>query len=407
VGYYDDESPAYPAYMHAHRALAEMPEMPGNYKERHFQEAFAAALDEEIAAFGDGSSVRENLRLTIDEWPGVGPVDVAVIKEGELPTLFELKWGVGTLYNCVWDLAKTATAIASGRASSGYLVAGAHGGDWMSALGSELFESDEWETAELLRRYAKHWEFWRKDVKTHPLRIPDVIRTRLIAITSPWHGWQIRCLEVLVPVNEWLDVAETQAAQQALKDRLTWAAGDVEILTPEQAAEVLGFNPERVDKAQSPSAPKLKRGFYVLKTDGGIMAEKGQASGPAAIGVVLKDPGYRDVDELSKAVGWVRNHHEAEYRALIEGLALARRHGVDQIRVFLDSALVVNTVNGDWNVKPEHLTSLLSVASDLVAQFEDIKVCWVPREMNSEADALANRALGRDRSIDLLGGRSS
>jgi ribonuclease H / adenosylcobalamin/alpha-ribazole phosphatase len=138
-----------------------------------------------------------------------------------------------------------------------------------------------------------------------------------------------------------------------------------------------------------------KPGFYVLKTDGGIAAERGQAAGQAAIGVVLKDHKYRDVDEVSKPIGWARNHHEAEYKALIAGLELARRHGIDRIRVFADSALVVNTVNGDWNLQPEHLKDLCANAGLLVKEFADIKLSWVPREMNLEADTLASRALGR------------
>jgi len=129
----------------------------------------------------------------------------------------------------------------------------------------------------------------------------------------------------------------------------------------------------------------------------GTAAEQGQASGPAAIGVVLKDHEYRDVVEVFKRIGWARNHHEAEYKALIEGLGLARRHGIDRIRVFLDSALVVNTVNGDWNLEPEHLKGLCTKACLLVQEFADVKVSWVPREMNVEADALACRARGRGR----------
>jgi ribonuclease HI len=148
------------------------------------------------------------------------------------------------------------------------------------------------------------------------------------------------------------------------------------------------------------TSPRPKPGFYVLKTDGGITAEKGQAAGPAAIGVVLKDHKYRDVDELSKPIGWARNHHEAEYKALIAGLELARRHGIDRIRVFSDSTLVVNSVNGDWNLQPEHLRDLRSKAALLVEQFVDIRLTWVPREMNLEADTLASRALGRGRQPD-------
>jgi ribonuclease H / adenosylcobalamin/alpha-ribazole phosphatase len=125
--------------------------------------------------------------------------------------------------------------------------------------------------------------------------------------------------------------------------------------------------------------PTPKRGFYVLKIDGGITAEQG-AAGPAAIGVVLKDHKYRDVDQVSQPIGWARNHHEAEYKALIAGLDF-----------------VVNTVNDDWNLQPEHLADLCVKAGLLFKEFADIKLSWVPREMNLEADTLASRALGRGR----------
>jgi ribonuclease HI len=143
--------------------------------------------------------------------------------------------------------------------------------------------------------------------------------------------------------------------------------------------------------------PAPRAGWYVLKTDGGITRERGQAAGRAAIGVVLKDHKYRDVDEVSKRIGRARNHHVAEFKALIAGLELARRHGIDRIRVFSDSVLVVNTVNGDSKLQPEHLKVLFARAGLLVKEFADIKLSWVPREMNLEADALASRALGRAR----------
>jgi ribonuclease H / adenosylcobalamin/alpha-ribazole phosphatase len=144
-----------------------------------------------------------------------------------------------------------------------------------------------------------------------------------------------------------------------------------------------------VSEPETSTSTKLEKGYYVLKTDGGIAAEAGGASGPAAVGVVLKDPNYRDVDQVSKRIGRARNHHVAEYRALIEGLKLARRYGIERIRVFLDSSLVVNTVNGG-NLRPEDLRKLRAKACELVEAFKDIKLCWVPREMNSEADALAS-----------------
>ena len=82
----------------------------------------------------------------------------------------------------------------------------------------------------------------------------------------------------------------------------------------------------------------------------------------------------------------------AEYRALIEGLKLARDYGIQRIRVYMDSELVVDQVNGVSAVRKEHLRELHDVASSLVALF-DIRISWVPREMNAEADQLVKDAL--------------
>lgn len=57
------------------------------------------------------------------------------------------------------------------------------------------------------------------------------------------------------------------------------------------------------------------------------------------------------------------------YKALIAGLERARRpHGINRIRVFADSTLVVNTVNGDSNLEPEDLKDLCRKAGDLVKE---------------------------------------
>ena len=85
-----------------------------------------------------------------------------------------------------------------------------------------------------------------------------------------------------------------------------------------------------------------KPGYYVLQTDGGIDAEQGQPSGRGSIGVVLKNPSHSTVKEISRELGEVQDHHVAEYTALIAGLELAMEHGIERLRVFIDSELVVN-----------------------------------------------------------------
>ena len=55
---------------------------------------------------------------------------------------------------------------------------------------------------------------------------------------------------------------------------------------------------------------------------------------------------------------------------------------------------MVDQVNGVSAVKQGHLSELHEVASSLVALFESIRISFVPREMNAEADRLVKDALG-------------
>ena len=137
------------------------------------------------------------------------------------------------------------------------------------------------------------------------------------------------------------------------------------------------------------SSPKTR--YHLLTTDGGIVADQpGKMAGEAAIGVVLKAP----LEEISEPIGPAKDHHVAGYRALIRGLEAARSRGIGHLRVCLDSALLVNQVNGRWKVKAEHLKPLHKQAVSLIQQFADIKITWVPRKANAEADALASTPLG-------------
>ncbi len=83
----------------------------------------------------------------------------------------------------------------------------------------------------------------------------------------------------------------------------------------------------------------------------------------------------------------------AEYTALIEGLEVARTLRIDRIRVFVDSELLVDQLDGKAEVKKEHVKPLYDRAKTLVDSFPNIRVSWVPRRLNSEADALATKAL--------------
>lgn len=82
------------------------------------------------------------------------------------------------------------------------------------------------------------------------------------------------------------------------------------------------------------------------------------------------------------------------YSAFIEGLKEAIDLGWRDIVVQGDSKLVVNQVAGSWKVNKDNLKPLNAEAKKLLSQFRSAKVEWIPREMNSRADAAASRALG-------------
>ena len=104
--------------------------------------------------------------------------------------------------------------------------------------------------------------------------------------------------------------------------------------------------------------PEPSKRNYLLNADG---SGTGTTDNPAqgAIGVVLRDTDGHPIagGEISKAIGPAINT-VAEYRALIEGLKLARSRGIQRIRVFLDSELVVDHGNGRANVVKEHIRPL-------------------------------------------------
>ena len=159
---------------------------------------------------------------------------------------------------------------------------------------------------------------------------------------------------------------------------------------------LLGETPESEPETPEAEAAELAArdyGYYLLNTDGGNLRRRpGEPLSHAAIGALLRTRRLVNVAQVSKAIG-PATHNVAEYRALIEGLMLARTHGIEQIRVYTDSELVVDQVNGVSAVREAHLRELHEVASGLRAGFKSFRISWVPREWNAEADQLVRDAL--------------
>ncbi len=114
--------------------------------------------------------------------------------------------------------------------------------------------------------------------------------------------------------------------------------------------------------------------------------------GPAGSGAILLDEQGRPIARLTLWLGHATNN-VAEYNALILGLEEARRRGIDEIDVRMDSLLVVRQMQGLWKIRHPGLRPLALRAGQLLAEFGRRSIEHVPREENGLADALANKAI--------------
>lgn len=114
--------------------------------------------------------------------------------------------------------------------------------------------------------------------------------------------------------------------------------------------------------------------------------------GPAGAGAALVDEDGHVVGEAMRHLGHATNN-VAEYTALIIGLEEARRQGVQDLEIRMDSKLVVEQMNGKWRIKHPNLKPLAIQAGALLASFPKREIRHIPREQNAIADALANRAI--------------
>jgi ribonuclease HI len=106
---------------------------------------------------------------------------------------------------------------------------------------------------------------------------------------------------------------------------------------------------------------------------------------------VLDDLG-KPVTGHAGAFGRATNN-VAEYRGLLEALALAERAGASDVKLYADSELVVKQMRGEYKVRHPDLIPLHAEAKRRASAFSRFSIEHVPRERNKDADRLVNRAL--------------
>ena len=128
---------------------------------------------------------------------------------------------------------------------------------------------------------------------------------------------------------------------------------------------------------------------FIVEADGGSRGNPG----PAGSGAVVIDAATGSVVvEIARFIG-VATNNVAEYTALIAALeACAQLDSAARITVRMDSKLVIEQMSGHWQIKHVDMRDLAAQARALaVGRVQTYQ--WIPREINTRADALANKAM--------------
>ncbi len=129
-------------------------------------------------------------------------------------------------------------------------------------------------------------------------------------------------------------------------------------------------------------------GFWRLFCDG---ASRGNP-GPAGAGAILQDPLGNLQGQATRYLGKTTNN-VAEYQALLLGLEMALGRGVKRIKIFTDSQLIVEQLNGGYQIKSPHLKPLWRQVRKELQKFESYAISHIDRGLNQAADRLARQAI--------------
>ncbi|XP_077232426.1 uncharacterized protein LOC143869752 [Tasmannia lanceolata] len=96
--------------------------------------------------------------------------------------------------------------------------------------------------------------------------------------------------------------------------------------------------------------------------------------------------------EYALRLDFKASNNEDEYEALLAGLSLTTELGTGKLKVYSDSQLVVNQVNGAYEARGLRMKRYLQKVKEKLQRMGEVEILQVPRDMNNRADALPKMA---------------
>jgi ribonuclease HI len=94
-------------------------------------------------------------------------------------------------------------------------------------------------------------------------------------------------------------------------------------------------------------------------------------------------------------------NNTAEFIALLEGLRIVNFLGIKRLVIQGDSQLILKLITGEFIAHKPHLQLLVQAAIALLTPLDEWSARHVPRNLNSEADALCAKGFELGESIDV------
>ena len=91
----------------------------------------------------------------------------------------------------------------------------------------------------------------------------------------------------------------------------------------------------------------------------------------------------------SLRLGFSATNNEAEYEALLVGMAMVQKMGGKAVELFSDLRLIMDQVQGELEARDPRMQEYLSHVRHLLSGFEYFNLSQVPRNKNTHADSLA------------------
>jgi len=122
--------------------------------------------------------------------------------------------------------------------------------------------------------------------------------------------------------------------------------------------------------------------------------------GKIGAGIFITDGVNDFADNIFVDAGPKNTNNIAEYMAFIRVLELMKNKTDSTIEIYGDSMLVINQMNGEWQIKngayKEYALKAMPLLNNLRKK-NGVVIKWIPREQNEKADYQSIKAIGFER----------